>query len=142
MIHCNSKVLALAIFWLAACVADTAKAQGDAPLVWQVDLVGGGRLVGPVKTATIQLETEFGRLGVPISRLTEFTPGFVSHPEELRRVDASIEQLAADKAHVREAAERALHEFGPRAAELLQAAGRDADLERRQRAEDSRTVPQ
>jgi hypothetical protein len=101
---------------------------------WQIDLVDGGRIVGPVTTETIELVTEFGTLRVPVDKLTEITPGFVSRPELLRRVDALIAQLGDDKAQTREQAERELGALGPRVAELLQAAGKDEDLERRQRA--------
>jgi hypothetical protein len=128
---------ALCVLLLVAVAADGQPAmawQAAPDAAWQVDLVDGGRIVGPVATETLEIVTEFGTLRVPVDKLTEFTPGFVSRPELLRRVDASIAQLGDDKAQVREQAERELGALGPRIAELLQAAGKDEDLERRQRA--------
>jgi hypothetical protein len=123
---------------LVACVllvvvaARVAVAAED--LIWQVDLVDGGRVVGPVVTEAVEIRTEFGLLRVPVGKLTEVTPGLVSRPDWLRRVDGLIDGLGDAKAEVREQAERALVEIGPRVQLAVETASRDEDFERRLRA--------
>ncbi|MEX2186278.1 MAG: hypothetical protein WD875_05775 [Pirellulales bacterium] len=126
---CTTIALAfVAIFWTAR------RAHADDLPAWQIDLVDGGRIVGPVLTDSIRIATEFGTLDVPLEKIADLRPGFVSRPEWQRKVDELIAALGDDKAATRESAERELRGLGSRVREVLDEAKLDADAERRQRA--------
>lgn len=125
-------VAATAVFVVVALVRSVVAAD---PPAWQVDLVDGGRVVGPVATDAIEIGTEFGSLRVPIDKLTEVTPGLVSRAAWLRRVDGLIAALGDAKADVRDRAERELIDIGPRVKLVVKETTRDADTERRLRAQ-------
>lgn len=124
-------VAATAVFAVVALVRSAVAAE---PLVWQIDLVDGGRVVGPIATEAIEIRTEFGSLRVPIEKLTEAAPGLVSRADWLRRVDGLITALGDAKADARDRAERELIDIGPRVKLVVEQATRDADTERRLRA--------
>src|SRR5688572_6763741 len=75
---------------------------------WQIELAGGGRVVGELAVREFTLRTEFGTLTVPTGQVHRLTPGLVSRPETERRVLALVEQLGSPMFDVRERAQREL----------------------------------
>lgn len=93
------------------------------PEVIRLRLMDGSLISGKLTVPQIDVETEFGKLTVPIVRIRSMRPGLGSHPKLGRQLNELIEDLGASQFDRREAAQKALIKLG--------AAAR-GELERRQ----------
>ena len=115
----------------APAASPTADPAADPSL--RLSLQEGSVVSGLLSVETITVETEFGRLEIPVTSIVSFTPGLDSHPAEKQRVGRLILQLGANASADRDEAERKLLELGPRIRGLLEQHAADGDAERRTR---------
>lgn len=102
----------------------------------RLHLRDGSTLAGELSIDKIEVETEFGRLTVPVERIVSFKPGLESSPERLAEIDDLVNKLGSDDFNTREQAQKDLLKFGlPLRRELEQrlASLEEADAERRTR---------
>ena len=74
----------------------------------QIHMMEGSVFSGRFSVEAFTVQTEFGELTVPVSRVVSFTPGLESHPELRKRIARLIQTLGANDASERDAAQRAL----------------------------------
>jgi len=99
----------------------------------RLHLMEGSVVTGKLSTDTVTVETAFGTLEVPVSKIISFTPGLDSHPEEGKRIGRLIQQLGSNAAAERDAAQRALTDMGKSIQPELARYAQDDDTERRSR---------
>ncbi len=109
-------------------------AEPAAPAV-RVHLMEGSVVSGQLSIDALTVETEFGRLQVPVEHVQSFTPGLASHPDLQKRIARLIQQLGSNDAAERDQAQRELTDFGPSIRTQLDAFRSDEDPERRTRVE-------
>ena len=97
----------------------------------RIEMWDGTVVSGIVSVAAIDVETEFGSLKIPISRLVDFRPGLVSLPELKAKVNLLVEQLGDREFKTRESAHRELVEMGPMLAGMLMQLDDGGDAERK-----------
>jgi hypothetical protein len=114
--------------------ADSDAADPPAEPRWQIELSGGGRIVGNIAIRQVTLQTEFGPLTIPLADVQSLTPGLVSRPATERRVLSLIEKLGSPSFDEREHAQRELKTLGSRIRGFLEDLRTDGSPERRQRA--------
>jgi len=90
-------------------------------------------ITGLLSVADIEVETDFGKLTIPVDRIRSFRPGLASHPQLEKQVSELIDELGADQFDRREAAQRALLKLGPAVKEAVERHQDDTDNERRTR---------
>ena len=90
-----------------------------APQFLRFEMWDGTVVSGIVNIEAIDVETEFGRLRIPIDRLIDFFPGLRSLPEFREKVDQLVEDLGDREFKTRESAHRELVELGPLLLNLL-----------------------
>ncbi len=90
-------------------------------------------VTGQLSIDTLIIDTEFGRLEIPVESIISMTPGLDSHPQERARIARFIQQLGAGVAKQRDEAQRALLDMGLAIREQLEAHSEDDDTERRSR---------
>lgn len=96
-------------------------------------LMDGSVISGRLALSEIEVETDFGKLKVPIAKLKTFTPGLGSHPDLGTKIVDLIEDLGSSDFGEREAAQKALLEMGPSVRMELEKRADDKDTERRTR---------
>ncbi|XAL98502.1 hypothetical protein OT109_13045 [Phycisphaeraceae bacterium D3-23] len=96
-------------------------------------LMDGSILTGTLAIDALPVDTEFGRLVVPIDSIKSFAPGLNAHPVLAQRIDTLIEQLASSNAAHRDRAQAELISFGPGLIDELQQYADDPDDERKLR---------
>lgn len=96
-------------------------------------LMDGSVLTGTLAVDSLPVDTEFGRLVVPIESIQSFSPGLNAHPQLAQRIDTLIEQLGSPNAAHRDRAQADLISFGPDLIPELQKHTDDADDERKLR---------
>lgn len=90
----------------------TSPAQVADPEVIRLRLMDGALISGKLTVPEIDVETEFGKLTVPIVRIRSMRPGLGSHPKLGRQIHELIEDLGASQFDRREAAQKALIKLG------------------------------
>jgi hypothetical protein len=103
------------------------------PEVVRLHLMDGSLISGKLTVAEIDVETDFGKLTVPVTRIRSFRPGLGSHPQLGRRVHELIEELGANQFDQRESAQKALVKLGISVRHELERREDDRDNERRTR---------
>ena len=98
-------------------------------------LMDGSIVTGRLSLDTLEVNTQFGRLAVPVVALEGFTPGMKSHPQLAKQLKQLVEDLGNDDFNTREAAQKALLELGFQAQDELERRREDSDTERRKRIE-------
>lgn len=83
------------------------------PQFLRFEMWDGTVVSGIVSVPTIEVQTEFGNLTIPIERLVDFRPGLVSLPELRAKVDLLVKQLGDREFRTRETAHRQLVGMGP-----------------------------
>lgn len=99
----------------------------------KVQLMDGSVVNGKLSVNSIMVETEFGKLEVPVTRIVSFTPGMNSHPAERDAVRTLVLQLGANEKTLRDDAEKQLASRGASVKKLLEQFREDKDTERRNR---------
>ncbi|MEX2214450.1 MAG: hypothetical protein WD768_10000, partial [Phycisphaeraceae bacterium] len=82
-------------------------------------LSDGTVLTGKLKVKSVDIETRFGRLTVPIEKIRRFKPGLESRPGVKERIAGYLEGLASDDAPTRKHAGEELLTFGPGIRDVL-----------------------
>ena len=96
-------------------------------------LMDGSILTGTLAVDSLPVDTEFGRLVVPIDSIKSFEPGLNAHPQLANRIDTLISQLGSPNAAQRDRAQADLISFGPGLIDELQRHADDPDDERKLR---------
>ena len=86
---------------------------------------------GVVSIQAIDVDTEFGRLQIPIDRLIDFNPGLKSLPGFREKVDTLVEQLGDREFKTRENAHRELVGLGPMLTNVLPTLSDGGNAERK-----------
>lgn len=82
------------------------------PRYLKLHLFDGSVLTGDLSIAEITVETQFGKLTVPIDKIRSFSPGLDSFPELSAQIVAKIKSLGSDDYKTREAAHKELAGMG------------------------------
>ena len=82
------------------------------PELVRLNLVDGAVITGKLSISQITVETDFGPLAVPLTKIRRFTPGLDSHTELSEKFDQLIADLGGDDDKKREAAQRELIKMG------------------------------
>jgi hypothetical protein len=93
----------------------------------------GAVLIGKLSISVISIETEYGKLDVPVTSIVSFTPGMSSHPELNKQVNAWIKDLGSSNFNDRETAQRELTKIAGLVRPELERFATDPDTERRNR---------
>jgi hypothetical protein len=96
-------------------------------------LMDGSVIAGRLPMKEIAVETLFGNLNVPVSKIKSITPGLVSHPALAKEISGLIADLGSANYSDREKAQQALVKMGPPVRSELERHQNDSDVERRNR---------
>jgi hypothetical protein len=111
----------------------TPKRAATGEKVLRVHLMEGSVVSGKLSVSSIMVDTEFGKLEVPVTRIVSFTPGLDSHPKHREQVRTLVLQLGANDKALRDLAEKELGAMGHSIKQLLEQFRDDKDTERRNR---------
>lgn len=103
------------------------------PATLRLHLMDGSVLTGKINTASIDVDTQFGPLKVPVDSIRSLTPGLQSHPELLKKIEDLVNDLAADGFAEREKAHQALLKMGPEIKAELEKYLKTAEAEKQTR---------
>jgi len=96
-------------------------------------LMDGSVLAGRLSMKEIVVETQFGKLSVPVASIKSITPGLVSHPALAKELTRLVADLGSSNYNDREKAQQALTKLGASIRDELERHQNDADIERRNR---------
>jgi predicted transcriptional regulator len=82
------------------------------PRYLKLHLFDGSILTGDLSIAEITVDTQFGKLVIPIEKIRSFTPGLDSYPELAAEITIKIKNLGSDDYKTREAAHKELSAMG------------------------------
>jgi hypothetical protein len=82
------------------------------PRYLKLHLFDGSVLTGDLSIAEITVDTQFGKLTIPIDKIRNFSPGLDSFPELSEQIVAKIKSLGSDDYKTREAAHKELSGMG------------------------------
>lgn len=99
----------------------------------RLHLMDGAVIAGKLTVSEIDVETDFGKLTVPVARIRRLRPGLNSHPQLGNRLKELVEELGAVQFDRREAAQKELLKLGPATRAALEERQEDRDTERRTR---------
>jgi hypothetical protein len=100
------------------------------PDVVTMTLADGSKITGKLTIQEIKVNTSFGVLTVPISKIQSFTPGLESRSELASRVNGFIDKMGDAQYSNREQAEKALLAMGPGVREEIRRHLDDKNAER------------
>lgn len=100
------------------------------PDVVTLTLADGSKITGKLTVNEIKVDTSFGVLTVPISKLISFAPGLDSREDFAARVTALIDRMGDPQYSNREQAEKELLAMGPGIREEVQRHLEDKDAEK------------
>lgn len=78
----------------------------------RLNLLDGSIITGDLSVAEITVDTQFGKLVVPIEKIRSFTPGLDSYPEKIAEIGALVTALGGDDYKSRESAHKDLAAMG------------------------------
>src|SRR6185503_20073482 len=84
------------------------------PKFIRLHLQDGSVISGDLSVTEVTVETQFGKLTVPISKIRSFTPGLDSNKKAAEQITALIEKLGGDDYKTREQAHKELAGMGIR----------------------------
>lgn len=114
--------------------APRAPAEPVDPEVVRLHLLDGSIVTGKLSVKEILVDTQFGKLTIPVTNILSFRPGLDSFPELSKQINDLITNLAASDYNEREAAQKELIRMGPPIRKLLEARQKsDDDAERGRR---------
>ena len=113
----------------------TPAASADGPGIKPIRLylLEGSVVTGKLSVESLIVETDFGKLDVPVTRIVSFTPGLDHRPEERQKIGRLIQQLGSNVATERDAAQKALTDLGHSIRTELEKHAKDEDAERKSR---------
>jgi hypothetical protein len=102
------------------------------PKFIRLHLQDGSVISGDLSVTEVTVETQFGKLTVPISKIRSFTPGLDSNKKAAGQINALIEKLGGDDYKTREQAHKDLAAMGVRVKNELEkhVASENAELKR------------
>jgi len=103
------------------------------PEVIKLYLMDGSVVTGKLSIKDLEVETQFGKLTVPVTEVRSFTPGLASHPDLGKRVFDLIDKLGSTDFDEREQSQKELVKLGNSVRKELEKHLQDADNERRMR---------
>jgi len=86
----------------------------------RLHLLDGSVISGDLSVSEISVDTDFGKLVVPIDRLRSFTPGLDSNTKLSQQIESLIKNLGSDDYQTREQAHKDLAAMGRKAQKELQ----------------------
>jgi len=98
--------------------------------VVRLELTDGTTITGTLQVDALSIETRFGVLTVPITKIRRFAPGLSSIPALEARVSGLVERLGGDVFAEREQAHKELANMGLSVRLLLEARANDENPER------------
>lgn len=101
------------------------------PRFMRLHMLDGSVIAGNLSIADLPVDTEYGKLSIPIASIRSFTPGLKSHPQLEAEVSKQIEELGSEDFKAREAAHRELAQRGVSIKRILEQALADASAEQR-----------
>ena len=104
------------------------------PDVIKFTLSDGSTISGKPSFAEIQVQTDFGTLTIPATKILSITPGLDSQPEVDAKIKTLIENLASEQFSERDAAQKELTTMGPAIRNILRPFTSDKNAERAKRA--------
>lgn len=99
----------------------------------QLQLWDGSLIGGKLQVQTIGIQTEFGRLEVPIGRIRTISPGLDSYPELRQQLESLVAGLDDKDFEVREQAQRELVDRGLMLRKWIQGLEDQGSAERKKR---------
>lgn len=99
----------------------------------RIFLTDGSVVSGQLSIDRFNVQTEFGTLVVPVSRILSITPGLDSQPKLSARITRLIAELGSPDAKVRDAAREELLKLGPAVRKVLAPYANDGNAERKRR---------
>jgi hypothetical protein len=99
----------------------------------RLHLMDGSVIAGRLSMKEIAVETQFGKLSVPVSNIKSITPGLISHPALSKEISGLIADLGSSNYNDREKAQQSLMKMGPPVRSELERHQNDSDVERRNR---------
>ncbi len=102
------------------------------PKFIRLHLQDGSVISGDLSVAEVTVETQFGKLTVPVSKIRSFVPGLDSNKKAAEQINALIEKLGGDDYKTREQAHKELTAMGIRVKNELEkhVASENAELKR------------
>jgi hypothetical protein len=101
--------------------------------VMVVKLREGSTIAGRLSVRTVTVTTEFGALEIPVERIAGIVPGLDRHPDVRQKIGRLVQQLGANTASERDAAQEGLLGMGAAVRPVLRQHLNDQDAERRTR---------
>ena len=98
----------------------------------KIHLMDGSQITGRLAQQEIEIDTQFGKLNIPVAAIVSLTPGLGSHPMVGQNLDALIAKLGSPVFRAGKRRRRATT-MGPTIRLKLVAAAEDPDTERRTR---------
>src|SRR5439155_23646014 len=95
----------------------------------RLHLLDGSVISGDLSVSEIGVETDFGKLVVPIDRIRSFTPGLDSNTRLSQQIESLIKNLGSDDYQTREQAHNDLAAMGRKAQKELQRLVNDDNAE-------------
>lgn len=99
----------------------------------RLHLRDGSIIGGEIETRSINVETKFGMLTVPIGRIVKIYPGLQSSPELQQKISQLVEELGANEMSVRDKAQKEIASMGPRIVNVLRTFDDGGNAERKKR---------
>lgn len=99
------------------------------PRYLKLHLFDGSVLTGDLSIAEITVDTQFGKLTVPIDKIRSFSPGLDSFPELSAQIVEKIKSLGSDDYKTREAAHKEIAAMGIKVRHELDKFANDANAE-------------
>ena len=99
----------------------------------QLELWDGSTISGKLEVESLDIETSYGRLTVPIGQIKKVLPGLQSYPELKSRIDTLVESLGDKDFDVRESSQRELSGMGVMVLNLLEGYQNQGSAEQKKR---------
>lgn len=94
-------------------------AQTESGKLIRFRLWDGSVAIGELENPILHMQTDFGRLEIPVQKIRQFRPGLQSYPQVKQKIDTLVEQLGDREFEVRERAHRELAAMGVMISQLI-----------------------
>lgn len=108
---------------------NVAPAEPIRPNFIRLHLLDGNIISGDLSVSEIEVDTQFGKLVVPIEKIRKFTPGLDSYPKLAGEIKQKIADLASDEYKTREQAHKELVAMGTQIRKELESHSSDVNAE-------------
>jgi len=101
------------------------------PRFIRLHMLDGSVIAGNLSITDLPVDTDYGKLSIPIASIRSFVPGLKSHPQLAAEIDKQIEELGTEDFKAREQAHRDLAQRGMAIKRILEQRVEDASAEQR-----------